>query len=314
MTRRKLVTMMALLAIAFGADEANAQPAAAQAEVLFREGKRLISEGNITAACEAFEGSLRMAPAVSTLMNLADCREKNHQYASAWAHFVEAARMSASDPTLVRLNQTAKERANAVEGRMSYLIINVPDEARVKGLAITRNGVAVDPAEWNRDIPVDGGEYEIEGKAPAYEAWTTRVTIGDAKDKQSVNVPRFREAVTSSPVPVPTPEQGGTGKRKVAIGLWVGGALALGVGVGLEVKSRSTYDDAKAATDNTRRHELTDSANQQRNLGMVVGAVGVVAIGAGVYLWLSGRPAENAVAITPIVDGRSTAFALVGTF
>jgi len=177
-------TLSSLVMISFGlfALVASAGLAHAQiAEQLFREGKRLMAEGKIAEACTAFEGSYRKDEAVTTLLNLADCREKNGQYASAWGHFIEAERKTRGNSAEAVFNSTAKDRAGKLEGRLSYLIINVPDEARVDGLEITRNGQPVDKAEWNRDIPVDGGTWKVEGKAPAFEAWSTSVTVGKEK-------------------------------------------------------------------------------------------------------------------------------------
>jgi len=293
--------------------------------VLFREGKRLMGEGNVAAACEAFEGSYDKDPAVSTLLNLADCREKNQQYASAWGHFVEAARKARSLPDGAALIEVAQRRADALEARLSYLIIAVPDEARIAGLTITRNGDAVEPAEWNRTMPVDGGSYRIEAKAPAHEPWSTSVTIENEKDKESVNVPRFAEIAT--PV-VSTPAAIGaggaddrpsafTGRRKAAMALGVVGVVGLGGGLGLELLSRSTYQDAKDVVDTNeaRSRELTDSANRQRHYGMLSGAVGVAALGVGAYLWISGAPARASASEVVLDVGADHArFAVAGRF
>ena len=62
----------AVSAVAF----AQANP---QAEALFRDGKELMKQGKVAEACTAFEGSERTEHSLVTLMNLADCREKNGQ-------------------------------------------------------------------------------------------------------------------------------------------------------------------------------------------------------------------------------------------
>ncbi len=307
----------AALALALAATTASAQPATAQAEVLFREGRRLMQEGNIAAACEAFEGSFKKDASPSTLMNLADCREKNQQYASAWAYFVETGRLSRLNPSLEGLATSAQERAAKVEKRLSYLIINVPDESRVEGLTVTRNGIAIDPVEWNRDIPVDGGTYAIEAKAPAYEAWSTKVTVENASDKESVNVPRFREALGGPSVTAPLGEEQSSfsGKRKLALGLGAVGLVALGGGLAFELKSGSTYDDAKAAGTNDERHELTDQANKERKIGIAAASAGAIAVGAGVYLWLSGAPERaSRTSLLPAVDREGARVIFTGRF
>lgn len=317
--RFRFSVLATLAVLAGGAAEVGAQPATAQAEQLFRDGKRLMGEGNITAACDAFEGSYRMAPAVSTLLNLADCREKNQQYASAWTNFIEAARQSQGDPSLAALTETARRRAAAVESRLSFLIVNVPDEARIDGLTISRNGTLLDPAAWNRDMPVDGGDYRIEGKAPAFEPWSTTVKVGNAKDKQSVNVPRFRETVTGGPsssaaaVHADHPRTFG-GTRKLAVGLWAVGAAALGGGLALELSARNTYDDAKLDHNNDRRHDLTASANRRRHYAQAAGAAGLVAVGVGAVLWYRGGTSARRVALATHVDADLAEVVLVGHF
>jgi hypothetical protein len=320
MRRKAYYLVISLVLLAAGA--AAAQTDGAQAEHLFREGKKLMAEGKYKSACDAFEGSYKKDPAVTTLMNLADCREKNEQYASAWGNFVEVGRQTARDAAMEGLHKSALQRASALEPRLSYLIINVPDDARVEGLTITRNGVEVDALEWNRDIPVDGGTYAIEGKAPAYEAWSTTVTVANFSDKQSVNVPRFHEALDS--VETDGGEVRSGGSSKLAIGLWAVGAVALGGGLVFELKSGGTYDDAKASPDNAERHELTDQANSERRIGMALAGAGVVAVGVGTYVWFSRRHHADAsgveeeddddVTLAPSIDRGRAGLVVMGRF
>ncbi|HVV81572.1 MAG TPA: hypothetical protein VHE35_00790 [Kofleriaceae bacterium] len=300
------------------AAQSPAPETTAEAEQLFRDGKTLMAAGDFARACEAFEGSARKDALPSTLVNLADCREKNQQYASAWGAFVEAARLTRNAPAMETLHQVAEDRAAALEPRLSFLIINVPDEARIDGLVIKRNGEIVDPASWNRDMPVDGGTYTIEAKAPAYEPWTATVKVAAAQDKQSVNVPKFAAAAPTLAVK-PAPARGSsssfTGERKAAVGAWAVGAIGLGAGVALELKSGGTYDDAKAAATDARRHDLTDDANRERLYATVAAGVGVAAIGAGIYLWLDGKPRRrDAVAVRPTVTPHGLAAVLTTRF
>src|SRR5262245_34891354 len=101
------------LALVLGAGAATAQgPDAAGAEWLFREGRALMKEGNLTAACPKLAESLRFDPAVGTLMNLAECEEREGKTASAWQRWGAAAdQLPASD----RRRATALARARALE-------------------------------------------------------------------------------------------------------------------------------------------------------------------------------------------------------
>lgn len=317
-------SIFVVTALTLAAQGASAQSTSAEAERLFKDGKALMAEGRIAEACTAFEGSYRKDPAVSTLLNLADCREKNHQLASAWGYFLDADRATRSDPAKAALNQTARDRAAKLEPRLSYLVVNVADEARVDGLEVSRNGRAVDPAEWNRKIPVDGGTYTIEGKAPAHEPWSAKVTVGDEHDTQSVDVPRFKELPTPPPGddggdgadPVDRGAPSGlTGKRKAALGL-VGVGVVAGVGaLVLELSARSTYDDSKIEPDDAKQKDLYDTANQRRLYAQIAGGVGVVAVGAAAALWITGKPTSGErVSVRPILGRDKVGFALAGHF
>ncbi len=317
------VGVIALAASSAQAQPKPASPATAAAEQLFRDGKTLMAEGRIGEACTAFEGSYRKDPAVSTLLNLADCREKNRQIASAWGAFLDAERATRNDPAQAMLNQTARDRAAKLEPRLSYLIINVPDESRVDGLVVSRNGEAVDPAEWNRKSPVDGGTYTVEGKAPAHEPWSTQVTVGAEKDQRSVDVPKFKAVAAPPPPPdggddpvAPTPATGMGGKRKAALGL-AGVGVAAGVGaLVLELSARGIYDDSKAEADDAKQRDLYDQANSRRLYAQIAGGVAVAAVGTAAVLWFTGKPAsaERAVALRPIVGGDRVGFAVGGRF
>jgi hypothetical protein len=320
-----VVVSIGLVAMAAGSAHAQSNVA----EQLFRDGKRLMTEGKIAEACTAFEGSYRKDAAVTTLLNLADCREKNGQFASAWGHFIDAERETRGNAAVASFNSTAKDRAGRLEGRLSYLIINVPDEARVDGLEITRNGQPVDAAEWNRDIPVDGGVWKIAGKAPAYEAWSTEVTVGKEKDKQSVNVPRFRELPEDQVKPPVGPQplvtgpapSSFTGKRKAAVGVGAVGVIGLAAGTVLYFQAKGLHDDAADATTQDERDRLEDDANGKYLIAQIGWGVGAAAVGAAAFLWITGGPSasgesaeQTGVILTPHVDGRSAGFALSGRF
>src|SRR5262245_47902356 len=75
-----------------------------EAEALFREGKSLMRDGKISEACDAFEGSEAAEHSIATVMSLADCRDRNHQYATAWALFLQADSQTRTDPAKAALN------------------------------------------------------------------------------------------------------------------------------------------------------------------------------------------------------------------
>ncbi|KAB2900313.1 MAG: hypothetical protein F9K40_09405 [Kofleriaceae bacterium] len=308
------------------------------AEQLFREGKRLLGEGKVAKACEAFEGSFRKDAAITTLLNLADCRERNGQFATAWGYFLDVERMGRGQNDAAAYRDIGKDRAAKLEKRLSYLIINVPADATVEGLQILRNGKLVDPAEWNTDIPVDGGEYAVEGKAPGYEAWSTKVTVKPERDKASVNVPRFRSRPRSEALDggadggaergitrVETSPEGS--RSKVGIVVLAGGGVAILAGLSVGYLAQQKYGEAEdlcgsdrvcdTAADQAAAQDLTDQARMRGNISTVITAAGVVGVGVGAFLWIrSGRARTSSQAnaglrVDPLV-GRDVVGLAVG--
>jgi hypothetical protein len=311
--------------------------ASPQAEALFRDGKQLMKLGRLAEACAAFEGSEHAEHNVATLLSLADCREKNHQFASAWALFLQADSQTRSDPSKAVLNKTAKVRARSLESRLSYLTINVPDESRIPELVVLRDGGPVDPAEWNRSIPADGGPHVIAGKAPGHESWSTTVTLTPEGDKQSVEVPKFKALpeivnkpvrdpaaqpfVASSQPAEPSPF---TARRKIGIGIAAGGVVTAGVAIGFGASASSLRSDAvatcppsacssAAAAQAQRTNDRARSRATIANLGFGVAGA---AFAAGAVLWFIGGPESTApgvVAVAPQL-GSTTGLAVAGRF
>ena len=167
---------------------------------------------------------------------------------------------------------------------------------------VKRDGVPMDPAEWNRKMPIDGGRHTIEARAPAHEPWSTSVEVGTSGDEKSLTVPAFRA------MPLRTaPGTGMTGRRKLALGGWALGAVSLGGALAFELSARSSYDDAKAATTNPTRRSAYDTANDRRVYAGVALGVGVAAVAAGTLLWITGRRAAPEAVEVQASVGRESA-------
>jgi hypothetical protein len=301
----------------------------AEAEKLFRDGKQLMKDGKLAEACAAFEGSEHIEHNLASLLSLADCREKNGQYASAWGLFLQVESQTRTDAKNAAFNGTAKTRAAELEPRLSYLTINVPDESRIEGLALTRDGVAVDPAEWNRSVPIDGGTHVIAGKAPGHEEWSTKIAITAEKDKKSVEVPKFKDlpklahpelGTAQQPLPPAAPAESSmfTPHRKIAVGLVVGGAVVAGVALGFAFDANNLRNNAVATcppqscsvANAQTAQEQNDHARDRATVANIgFGVAGAAAI-AGVVVWLLNSPDEptsTGVGLVPTTNGVSFA-------
>jgi len=314
--RRPWTSIAAISTLIVIAGRAHAQ--SAEAAALFDDGDKLFKQGKIAEACEAFEASNRIESRAGTLIRLGDCRERLGQLASAWSAFKDAL-IRVKDPKKQKL---AKDHVAALEPRLSYLTIAVVRPS--DGLAITRDDKPVDPVEWNRAIPIDGGTYAIAASAPGHVAWKASTTVPAERGQITITVPALADEPTpvvvqappaSKPVVVVRAEPSAfTTKREVALGVLGAGVIAGVVGIVLGESAKSKQDDAYAlCPDPAQPCTKADAANALIATGhtrawqadAAFGVAGVAAIVASV-LWFTGGPE---VAIDPasrsvVVSGR----------
>jgi hypothetical protein len=231
----------AALAVLAAGEVARAE--SAEAEALFKDGNKLMAEGKVAVACDAFEASNRAEPRAGTLLHLGACREQNHQLASAWSAYKDAL-TRARDPVK---RDVAVARAAALETRLSYLTVSVPAHSRLEGLTVTRNGAAFDATLWGHSLPVDGGHYVIAGRAPDHESWQIAVHVAEEGAKITIAVPRLKDLPApraAVPPEVAETPAGLTMRRKIAIGVAGVGVAGGAAGVVLGLLARRNESEA----------------------------------------------------------------------
>jgi hypothetical protein len=236
-------------------------------------------------------------------LNLAACREKLGQIATAWGLFLDAMRQtrSVSDAATQQLHEVAKARAQKLEPRVSKLMINVPQQSRFDGLEIARGTERVNAGLWNRALPIDGGTYTVTARAPGASQWSTHVTVAAERDTKTVEIPDLRNLPHDLDQPTAPPPVVATAIDRVpaptnVVPLIVGaGSLVLlGSGLSFELWAESNYDAAKSEMMSLpRRHSLEDSANTKRYLAEAFAVSGLVAGGAALWLYLRDRNHER---------------------
>jgi len=306
---------------------ASAQSAGAQAETLFRQGRQLLEAGKTTEACSAFAESQRLEPAVTTLINLAACREKNGQIATAWGLFLDVERQTrdSAKATDHQMHGVAVDHAKKLEPRVSKLTINVTQANAVDGLEVSRGTDRIDAVMWNRALPIDGGTYTIVAKAPGSSAWSTQITIGNEGDTKSVDVPALaplpRDVTPAKPAPTnPTPETPpppttqAHASRTPAIITGAASVVLLGAAVGFELWGESKYNDAKATAVQSQRDSLESAANTRRYAAEGFAVAGLVGAGVTTWLLLRGHNEEPAHEARLEVAPTGTGFVVRGVF
>ena len=324
---RLSIAAISALCLLFAARTVHAQNA--EAEALFAEGEKLIKDGKIAQACEAFDASNRVEARAGTLIRIGGCREQNHQLASAWSAYKDAL-TRAKDP---KKQAFATAKVTELEPKLSYLTLSVPVVSRVEGLTVTRNGKPFESILWNRALPVDGGEFSFGVSAPGHQVWKTTVTVSVESGKITVDVPTLeptgREVTPPPPPPGereegPPPPSTMTAKRKIAIGAAVVGALSIGAGVVLGTQAKGKQSDAHALCSNVvmpcvdadRANDLI-KAGQSRALGANIAfGIGAAAVIVAGVLWFTGAPETPArdVSVVPTVAPGETGIAILGRF
>ena len=290
---------------------------AAAAESLFQEGRKLMEAKRYGDACPKFAASQKIAPAIGTLLNLADCYEKNGQLASAWARFHEAIALA---QRLGRANreQTARERAEKLEGRLIKLSIVSQSTA----IDVKLDGNPIDPAVLGTPIPVDPGKHTIEASAKGKKPFSTTIEVTDKSKSPSVEVPALEdepkeandgkdptEAKDAKVTEAPREEHGGWSAQKT-IGIIVAGAGVIGLGVGgyFGLKTSNAWNEAQThCTGLECDQEGVDLASQAKSSGNVatVGVIGGAAllVGGAVLFFTAPRGRSTGAMRTPVRVG-----------
>jgi hypothetical protein len=267
-----------------GQDKVGQDKAGAQA--LFDQAKELLARGNAVEACPKLEESQRLDPTSGTLINLADCYERQGRISTAWTTFLQAAATAKAAGYLER-EQVARDRASALVLRLPKIVIKVV-ATDIDGLDVKRDGVLVGRPQWGTPMPVDPGQHRIFVSAPSRRTWETVVTLPNVADTTTVVVPAL------DPLPG-APSTGGLGTPRVmalvAGGVGVAGLVA---GAAFGFVSKFKHDEADGSCTGSRCRDqagvdLRNEAVQAGNLstaGFIVGAAGLIA---GATLWLTAK-------------------------
>jgi serine/threonine-protein kinase len=266
----------------------------AAAEALFDEGLELLRAEKLQEACNRFEKSQNIDPAVGTLLYLAECYERTGRTASAWATFREAA-SSASASGQAERARVGAERAQKLEPRLSRWVVDVGSNAELSGLRVERDGEPIAAALFGEPLPIDPGEHTVSVSAPGYKAWSATLSVPAEKSEQKLQVPAL-EPEPSAPVaappaqPVePAPVRDVTrpeARSRDYTWSWVTGGIGLvgiGAGVVFGLHAADLDAEAKDGCDGTRCFD-PDGAKANKdarssaliaNIGYGVGVAGL---------------------------------------
>lgn len=239
------------------ADDTVSSEDRAAAQVLFDEGRDLADADDWKGACKKFQESMRIHEATGTQLNLARCYEKIGKLASAWINWLEAYQRAKGAGQDKRA-KIAKERADALDGRISFITVRVQEP--VDGLVVKRDGVKLGSAQWDTKLPIDGGTHRIRATADGYRKWQQKVKIKKEGSHVVVRVPRLEKLEEQPPAqkpgPSPDPEpplddpsdasEGGGVNGQIVAGIVFSAlaAVGAGLGIGFGVAAMNANDDS----------------------------------------------------------------------
>jgi hypothetical protein len=336
MTRRPrarltLGALTAAFAFAFGAG-AGAADQKATAQVLFEQGRHLVEAGKFGEACPKFAESERLDPGIGTMLWLADCYENTGQTASAWAAFKEAAGTAALRHD--KREHVARDRAAALQPKLSLLNIIVPEQAQLQGLQVHRDELIVGSTEWSIAFPLDPGKHTVNATAPGHRPWSTEVKLESDSALVSVTVPLLENE--SAPAPsaappaappaepqvheepparpiAPEPDRQGDAQRIVGASTAGAGVLAVLAGTFYALQAKAKYDDSNQNGHCLQDNECDSTGKQYRSDAKSMATVATIGMGAGaaaiaagaIVFFTAHRSAVAEVALAPAPTGAS---------
>lgn len=262
---------------------ASAKADAATAELLFREGRRLLDEGDLEHACEKLAESQAQEASSGTLINLALCHEKQDKLATAWAEYIAAARLANAQKRADRA-ETANLKTTELEPRLGRLVIRAD---ATPGLVVLRGSERVGAGAYGTAVPVDAGNYTLDATAPGYQRWTAEVTVADGKTTE-LRIPPLERDLTTAPskpaeIPLITAPQPPPEAARSTLPGWIaggGGVVALGLGTGFGIAALSSYASADEAC---KSHvNCSDASLAARDRATTQAWVANIGIGAGI--------------------------------
>lgn len=225
----------------------------AAAEALYQQGQELMAQAKYEEACDKFRSSQQMDAGLGTLLYLADCYEKLGRTASAWATFEEASSIAASRGEATRY-EIARGRASSLKPLLSYIVIRSA-EPLPKGAVVKRDGSILPESLWGVPIPNDPGDVVINVEADGYASKNVKVVVGKAVPTPvEVMLPALERLPPTEPAAV---EPASPEPAKVTV----------------------------SAADVTTR----EPDSNLETWGLVVGGVGVAALGVSLLLTIMGN-------------------------
>ena len=307
-------------ALSLAASSAHAD----RADQLFRKGKKLLAEKKYYDACNAFEESDKLDPAVGAKLNVALCYQEWGKLATAWRWYTEAEAKAreTGDERAARIHTIAEE----LDATVQRLTLKAPAGADVTALAIKLDGVVLEAGALGVERRVDPGPHQVEYVVNGATLTKTIPMERGASFEVVLELPVQSRAQPDPGGSAPGPADPGQSRRRLGIGVAAGGGALIGIAGIVTLAARGSYKDALAehcrgAPDMCSPEGLdeTRSARRRANISTIITLGGLAAVGGGIALYfLAPRAApvggEHALYLAPSLAGDGGGVVFGGDF
>ncbi|HKQ68826.1 MAG TPA: PEGA domain-containing protein [Polyangiaceae bacterium] len=285
--------------------------------------KRL-REGNWNLACPAFEASLACHARASTQTKVAACRDHDGRLVEALTGYRQALELEKNPTNASALDAEIRDRIERLERRIPRLVVFV--EPLLDESTVTLDEKMLSNDDVGKVVRVDPGTHRVVVKASGYREEQADVTVAEGDQRhlrlQLVQVQPGLEPTAAAPTLPPTsarnessispagerapaaptddPQAGGSRPLHTA-SLLVGGmgVVTLGVAGYFALRTHALVEEAEPdcgfgdGTCNQTGLDRLDGARRAQTAGLVLGGVGVAALGAGVVMLVADRPSPH---------------------
>lgn len=301
----QVIRALALVAALAGA--AHAEDDTSEAQQLFAEGRALLDAGKTDAACEKFEQSIAKDPrAVGTLLNLGLCNERRGKVATALKLFQEAFDR-AGEADLTEHQNAAKQHITQLVPLVPVVVVKIA--APVAGESIFLDDVGV---KDRRELQLDPGPHKLVATAPGRLPFEKSFPLAAAQ-RITIDVPQLEV-----PKATTTIVRESSARRLIGKIATVSGAGLLVGGAALVIYGKRSYDrqftngNCQLIDEERLCNDVgQDQASRARNVaagGLVIGAIGGVALATGLVLWLTAPSDTTSIAPSISAEGGGVVF------
>ena len=157
-----------------------------EADAVFHEARRLLANGSIRAACDAFARSHELLPRHGTLLNLAVCLEQQGDLVSAFHRFEESLSAAISDGRADR-QELARIHIEELRAKLAWLSVRLRGQDPATDVEVSCDGVAIEK-DSNAPIAVQPGSHVVKASAKGRRPFEATITIA-AGTSETVRIP-----------------------------------------------------------------------------------------------------------------------------